>query len=74
MKTLEQHQKDKWSLLNMKQYTIVYGDWFMVGSNRNSITKYDKVETDNLKDLLDDDKYFGNLWFVFDGWCNETND
>lgn len=55
-----------------KKYTIIYGEWFNTGSKRNSITKFDRVETDSLSKLLDQDKYSGNVWFVFDGWCEQT--
>lgn len=58
----------------MKKYTIVYGEWFSVGSHRNSVTKFDQVETDNLKELLKQDKYDMNVWFVFDGWPNQATD
>jgi hypothetical protein len=58
----------------MKKYTIIYGEWWNSGSHRHSTTKYDKVETDDLKKLLDTDKYSANIWFVFDGWCEETKD
>ena len=58
----------------MKKYTIVYGEWWNVGTHRASRTAYDHVETDNLKKLLFDDKYEGNVWFVFDGWPEETKD
>lgn len=58
----------------MKKYTIVYGEWFNRGSLRHSITHYDHVETDNLKEILDQDKYNGNIWFVFEGHCQETKD
>lgn len=58
-----------------KKYTIVYGDWFSRGSVRCSITKYDRVETDNLSKLIKEDtKYSGNVWFIFDGWCKESHE
>lgn len=52
-----------------KQYTIIYGVWFTVGSHRQSTTHCDWVETDNITEFIKQEKYNGNIWFVFDGWC-----
>jgi hypothetical protein len=58
----------------MKKYTIVYGHYFQTGTHTSSVTRFDRVETDNLIELLKSDKYNCAVWFVFDGWCNLTND
>ena len=58
----------------MKKYTIVYGEWFSRGSHRGSITTYERVETNNLAELLKQDKYDGNVWFVFEGWPKEEGE
>lgn len=52
----------------MKKYTIVYAVFFNVGSHRHSTTRFDRVETDNLSALLEQDKYNANTWLVFEGW------
>ena len=52
----------------MKKYTIIYSVFSQYGSHTNSITRYNRVETDNLTKLLEDDKYSANVWFVFEGW------
>ena len=57
-----------------KKYTIVYSEMFAVGSHRNYLTKYAKVETDNLGETLKEDIYNCDVWFVFDGWVEETKD
>lgn len=53
----------------MNKYTIVYGEFWNVGSHRHTVTRFDHVETDDLPKLLNDDKYGANVWFVFHGWC-----
>jgi hypothetical protein len=52
----------------MKKYTIVYGEWLQTGSHSNTITKFDRVETDNLRELIKDDRYSCSIWFIFEGW------
>lgn len=51
----------------MKKYTIVYGYMFRAGSHSHSITKYDRVETDDLKSVIAEPKYDNNIWFIFEG-------
>lgn len=57
----------------MKKYTIIYSEFWNVGSHTNSITKFDYVETDNLMELLKREKYDCSVWFIFDGWCKQIN-
>ena len=52
----------------MKKYTIVYGIWGQCGSHRYSCTRFDYVETDNLKKFIQQEKYDANVWFIFEGW------
>jgi hypothetical protein len=58
----------------MKKYTIVYGEWFNRGSMRSSLVRFDHVETDNLTELVKQEKYERNIWYIFDGHCKETED
>ena len=51
----------------MKKYTIIFSESWMTGSHRNSVTRFDRVETDDLRRLLKKE-YVGNAWFVFEGW------
>lgn len=51
----------------MKKYTIVFAENQMIGHATNSITRYDRVETNCLGKLLSD-KYDGSAWFIFEGW------
>lgn len=50
------------------KYTIIYSETFHIGSHTCSVTKYARVDTDDLPALLNEDKYKGGLWFVFEGW------
>jgi hypothetical protein len=52
----------------MKRYTIIYAHTGQCGSHAFSIPRMDRVETTNLKDLLSQDKYYGYVHFVFEGW------
>ena len=52
----------------MKKYTIIYAETGQRGSHSYSITRHDRVETDNLKTFLESDKYNANVYMVFEGW------
>ena len=53
----------------MKKYTIVYGEWFNIGSQRHSLVKYERVETDDLANLIKTEERFDcNTHFIFEGW------
>ena len=52
----------------MKLYTIIYGFSGQTGSHSYMIPRMDRVQTTDLKDLLSADKYYGNVFFVFEGW------
>lgn len=52
----------------MKQYTIIYSVPVGRANTRASVVKSDRVETTNLRDLLSQDKYYGYVHFVFEGW------
>lgn len=58
----------------MKEYTIIYGECKMIGSHRNYITKYLRLITDNLKEAVDEKIGWENVYFIFDGFCEETKD
>lgn len=60
----------------MKKYTIIYGDFFQSGSHQQSITKMKHIEclpTELEKEVLKTVD-FTNVWFIFDGHCNQTSD
>jgi hypothetical protein len=50
-----------------KKYTIGYIECRQIVGHR-SIVKYDRVETDNLKELLESYKHSTNTSFIFEGW------
>lgn len=54
--------------LGKLKYTVVYSEWHHRGSMRGSMTRFDRVKTEDLAMLLKDEKYDGNVWFVFEGW------
>lgn len=58
----------------MKNYTIIYGDWFKRGSVRGSVTKYKHIVTDDLNKWLytNTEIDMGNVWFVFEGHVVEA--
>lgn len=56
-----------------KKYTIVYPECVTRGYIRVYFPKYEHVETDNLKGVLAD-KFGSNVYFVFNGWVEETKD
>lgn len=58
----------------MKRYTIIYGEWFNVGSQRHSIVKLMHLETDDLQTDVQDKIGWENVHFVLDGHCEETKD
>jgi len=60
----------------MKKYTIIYAQLFQTGSHQQSITKMLHVECTpkNLKQEVEKTVDFGNVWFILDGHCNETED
>lgn len=54
----------------MKKYTIIYSLKYPI----SSVVCCDRVETDNISELLDTEKYCGSVWYVFDGWVVDTED
>ena len=50
----------------MNKYTIVYGQ--RVGHQFNYMTCVDRVATNNLNLLLQDPKYNGTTYWIFEGW------
>lgn len=58
----------------MKKYTIIYSEVGQCGSHSYSIIKFDRIETDNLAELLKQEKYISNTWFVFEGWPKQEGE
>jgi hypothetical protein len=52
----------------MKRYTIIYGVPVGRANMRATLIKFDRVETNNLKDLIEEDKYNGAVAYIFEGW------
>ena len=52
----------------MKRYTIIYGQQVGRANMQATLIKFDRVETNNLKSLIEDDKYCGNVAYIFEGW------
>jgi hypothetical protein len=52
----------------MKLYTIIYAAQAAYQSAMCKVPKFDRVQTNNLKDLLSQEKYYGKVFFVFEGW------
>ena len=50
----------------MKKYTVIWNDYFQIGSNRHCLTKLQRVLTPSLKELVD--SYYGqNAHYIFEG-------
>lgn len=49
----------------MKAYTVIYTDGRMYGSHYSAITKFARIETDDLVNTIKE--YDGAVWFVFEG-------
>lgn len=60
----------------MKKYTVIYSDFFQVGSHTSSITKmlHVECEPENLKDTVAKEVDWSSVWFVLDGQCEQTKD
>lgn len=58
----------------MKKYTIIYAEFF--GSHQDSITfmKHIECEAEKLKQEVEKTVGFGNVWFILDGHCKQTED
>lgn len=60
----------------MKKYTIIYGEFFTTGSHSSSITQYKYIECEPslLRITVETEVGWGNVWFIFDGHSEITND
>lgn len=61
----------------MKKYTVIYGYFYSIGSQRNSISKFIHIECDpsKIKEALADvDIDITAVWFIFEGHCELTKD
>lgn len=60
----------------MKKYTIIYGEFFQTGNQRNSITRMKHIECfpQDIKSTVEESIDFGDVWFILEGHCIETQD
>ena len=58
----------------MKKYTIVYSEYWGRGSQRHSVVRSDRIETDNLSGLIATEKYDCNTHFIFEGWPKQEGE
>lgn len=60
----------------MKKYTIIYSETFNIGSRTNSITKMKHIESypEKLKEAVEIETSWDNVWFIFDGHSEPTED
>lgn len=58
----------------MKKYTVIYGDFFKIGSNVSSVTKHEHIECEEseLQKYIEDKFGWGNVWFLFEGHCKSV--
>ena len=57
------------------KYTIVYGDFFQIGSHSNSVTKYKHVKGSDLNSAVESSGIdWTTIWFVFEGHCEVAKD
>lgn len=58
----------------MKQYTIIYAEFFQSGNHQNSITKLQHIrcKPEDLKNRVEKFADFGNVWFILDGYCKQN--
>lgn len=58
----------------MKKYTIVYNKFWSTGSHCQSITRFDRIETDDLAKFIMQEKYNGKWCFIFEEWPKEERE
>lgn len=60
----------------MKKYTVIYGKFHKIGSHTASTTHYEHIECEpkQLKEGVEKLVGWTNVWFIFDGHCEITND
>jgi hypothetical protein len=58
-----------------KDYTVIYADYFMIGSCRNYATKqmYINCTKENLISEIEKTVDFGCVLFLFDGICKNAD-
>ncbi len=60
----------------MKKYTLIYAEFFNIGSHRNSITKMKHIECEPSNLIKEIEKVCDTtaVWFILDGHCEQTKD
>ena len=60
----------------MKDYTVIYGEFFTLGSHTNQIVKYVQIRCtpEELKDEVGKTVGWGCVHYIFEGHCKPTND
>lgn len=60
----------------MKKYTIIYGEYFQIGSHMTSITRFKYIACDpiDLRETVETAVGWDSVWFIFDGHCEQTED
>lgn len=54
--------------MTKKKYTIIYSEHVGPANHRNSVVRLDRVETENLEELIKVSKYNGCSHYIFEGW------
>lgn len=60
----------------MKRYTIVYAETTTRGSHTTSITKFKYIQCikSMLKEVVEQEVGWSSVWFIFEGYCHQTED
>ena len=64
-----------WRII-MKDYTIIYGEFFTIGSHTNQIVKYVPIRCapEELKDEVEKTVGWDCVHYIFEGHCKQTKD
>lgn len=54
--------------MKKKKYTIIYSDYVGHFNHRIGMVQYIRVATDNLSELLEEEKFVDNIYYIFNGW------
>lgn len=64
-------------IIDKKKYTVIYSEFFQIGSHRNSIVKieYIECEPEKLMETIESkDIDMGSVNFILDGHCVQSED